>query len=84
MRTIEVYTRVLVRPHLISYFRVPLPPFGTEGSQLEPSSSPSWSRQDYLKILDASILESEISFVEDAKNGIKRDFDKKVNTFPEI
>ncbi len=37
----------------------PPPTFGTEGSQLEPSRSPSWSRQEYLRILGASISKAK-------------------------
>ncbi len=61
----------------------PPPTCGTEGSQLEPSSSPSCSRQHYLKILDASISTARSRLLK-TQERYKRDFDKKFNTFPNI
>ncbi len=83
MRTIEVYTRVLVRPPFDLVLSRPPPTFGTGGSQLEPSSSPSWSRQDYPKNPRCFHLEARFRLLK-TQERYKRDFDKKVNTFPNI
>ncbi len=57
------------------------PTFGTEGSQLEPSSSMSWSKQDYLEILEASISRAKLASAETPRE-VKKDFQEKVSTFP--